>query len=570
MFTPMMRVVPLLSRRYSTKIKSASYDAIIIGGGHNGLVCSAYLKKNRPNWNVLVVERRHLIGGAAVTEEIVPGFKFSRASYLCSLFRPQILDDLKIRDKITLIGRNPSSFTPMLDGRHLFMGPDHSFNYEQVSKFSKKDADNLKPYEDMLNHYAASFEQLLDLPPFDPTSVSKGLMKGLSEQSDSIKLLMREVGKIGPSNIPEFAELLTAPASKLLRRYFESEPLISTLATDAIIGAFASPSSPGSAYVLLHHVMGDVGFGRGVWAYVKGGMGALSDAIADAARGYGVEIVTDVGVSSITTKNNKASGVILSDGTEISASKCVISNLNAYTTCNDLLSEQDKQNLMPESFMNNVRNIDFESATFKINLAVDRIPQFKCMKKMEASQHHGPEHVGTIHIGENSQQVEDAYNYARAHSEPSKVPIIEMTIPSSLDHTLAPEGKHVVQLFIQYAPYTLSKGTWDDPGRREAFANSVYDTIEQYAPGFKSSIIGQDLLSPLDLERVFGLKGGNIFHGSVGLDQLYFNRPVTGGYSRHAMPVDGLYLAGSAAHPGGGVMGAPGRNCSMVVLNKYK
>lgn len=578
------------TRSLSTeKIKSTTYDAIVVGGGHNGLVCAAYLKKNKPDWKVLVLERRHVIGGAAVTEEMVPGFQFSRASYLCSLFRPQIFDDLKLRDKVTLLRRDPSSFTPMLDGRHLMMGPNAQFNYEQVSKFSKHDADNLAPYESMLEHYAASFERLLDQPPFDPTgaldkkfyedgqqdvgSKTQSMTNVLREQWDSLSLLIRELRAIGLPNIPQFVDLLTSPATKLLTRYFESEPLLSTLATDAIIGEFAAPSSPGSAYVLLHHVMGDVGYGRGVWAYVKGGMGALSKAIAESAQGFGVEIVTNAAVKQIVTKNKKVSGIVLQDGTEINASKCVISNLDPYTTSLNLVSEQDQKNLMPSWYRERIRNIDFSSATFKINLAVDRIPEFKAMQSHKTERNErdaGPEHRGTIHICESLEEIEEAYRQARYTGKASTRPVIEMTIPSSLDDSVAPKGKHVVQLFIQYAPYKLSEGSWDDGKSRQQFAQTVYNTIEEYAPGFKNSIIGEDLLSPLDLEKTFGLRGGNIFHGSVRLDQLYFMRPVAGGgYTRHATPIDGLFLAGSGAHPGGGVMGAPGRNCSNVVLKKY-
>jgi phytoene dehydrogenase-like protein len=583
-----VRSVKSLVRSYATTVKHTSYDAIVVGGGHNGLVCAAYLKKDRPDWKVLVLEKRHIIGGAAVTEEMVPGFHFSRASYLCSLFRPQIFDDLKLRDKITLLQRNPSSFTPMLNGEHLMMGPNHEFNYQQVSKFSKRDADNLESYEKMLEHYAASFERLLDLPPFDPTAALKknfyekqqnawekpppSMLKILMEQKDSLGLLVNELKAIGISNIPQFIDLLTSPATKLLKRYFESEPLLSTLATDAIIGEFAAPSSPGSAYVLLHHVMGDVGYGRGVWAYVKGGMGALSEAIAESAQGLGVEIVTNSTVKNIAVTNNKASGVVLEDGTEIKATKCVISNLDPYTTSLKLVSQDDQKKLMPEWYRERIRNIDFTSATFKINLAVDKIPEFKCMQSPKSQRNErdaGPEHRGTIHISETLDEIEEAYRISKFEGKPSPSPIIEMTIPSSLDDSVAPPGKHVVQLFVQYAPYNLSNGTWDDQNR-QAFADSVYNKIEDYAPGFKNSIIGQDLLSPLDLEKVFGLRGGNIFHGSVRLDQLYFMRPTAGGgYTRHATPIDGYFLAGSGAHPGGGVMGAPGRNCSQIVLKKY-
>jgi phytoene dehydrogenase-like protein len=342
---------------------------------------------------------------------------------------------------------------------------------------------------------------------------------------------------------------------------------------ESIIGEFSAPSSPGSAYVLLHHVMGDVGFGRGIWAFVQGGNGALSEALADSCKEFGVEIHTDAGVDKILVDcHGTAVGVVLGDDakTEIHA-KCVISNVDPYTTLLGLVDAKDQDLHLPPWYKQRIQDIDYSSATFKVNVAVNKIPEFTAYNsKHRNAQGAGHEHFGTIHLSETMQEIENSYSDAKYKYKPSDRPVFEMTIPSAMDPTMAPPGQHVVQFFCQYAPYALPDGqSWDDPGRRNAFAESVYNIVEEYAPGFKESIIGEDLLSPLDLERVIGLRGGHIFHGSMRLDQLYCMRPVYGGgYSRYETPIKNLYLAGSGAHPGGGVMGAAGRNCSNVILHK--
>ena len=305
--------------------------------------------------------------------------------------------------------------------------------------------------------------------------------------------------------------------------------------------------------------MGDAGPG-GIWCYVKGGMGSVSNSIAKCAKDNNVDIECNKTVKSIIVENNKTKGVVLSDGTKIYSNN-VISNCNPYTTYLEFLNKNE----LPKDFIKEVESIDFSSATFKINLAVDSLPNFSCIPTKNNEP--GPQHRGTIHFIENMEQIEKGYRDA-LQKKPSKYPIIEMTIPSSLDKTISPEGKHVVQLFTQYAPYELENGkSWDDEGRKEEYAKSCYDIIEKYCPGFKKSIIGEDLLSPLDLERIFGLKGGNISHGSMRLDQLFWYRPIKG-YSRYSSPIDGLFICGAGSHPGGGVMGAPGRNCAKIILSK--
>lgn len=527
-----------------------SVDAVVIGAGHNGLVAAAYLA--RAGMSVAVLERRELVGGAAVTEEIVPGFKFSRAAYVNSLFRPQIIRDLELKKHgFAMIPRNPSSFTPCPDGRSLLLGPDAALNHREISKFSPRDAEALPRYEALLDKAARFAEPLLDRAP--PELEAASLFEKLAAA--------RELAAVGWSalklgrDLPRVLEILTAPASKILTRWFESEPLRGTLGTDAIIGAMASPSTPGSGYVLLHHVMGETDGARGVWGYVRGGMGALSEAIAASARQAGAQIFTGRSTAKLLVDGGKARGVVLDDGTEVLA-RFVLSTADPRVTFLRLAP----RDALPAEFLAHLEAMDFSSAVTKINLALDRLPSFKAVPGHEAA----PQHRGTVHIVSTLTEIETAYADACA-GRASHRPVIEMTLPSALDSSLAPAGKHVASLFIQYTPYRLAEGSWDDPGRKDAFADRVLAIVEEYAPGFTASVLARDVLSPLDLERVFGLTGGNIFHGAMSLDQLYWLRPAPG-WSRHRTPLAGLYLAGAGAHPGGGVLGSPGRNAAQAVL----
>ena len=353
------------------------------------------------------------------------------------------------------------------------------------------------------------------------------------------------------SDLMDFHEVMTAPASKILNRWFESEPLKSTLATDAIIGAMLSPSTPGSGYVLFHHVMGEIEGRQGVWAYVEGGMGAVSNAIARSAAERGATLVTNAAVERITVgSDNRVSGVVLANGQEIKA-KRVLSNVSPTITYGQLLPTEH----LPADFVSRVRSIDTTSPVTKINLAMDRIPSFSCLPNASGGNVTGPQHHGTIHFIENTQQIESAYHHALTTNTPSQHPVIEMTIPSSLDTTLAPAGHHVASLFTQYTPYSV-EGGWT-AAAKSAYAESVFGVIEQYCPGFCNSLLHYEVLTPVDLEAEFGLSGGNIFHTAMGLDQLAWLRPVKG-WGRYRSPVDGLYLCGAGTHPGGGVMGAPG------------
>lgn len=522
-----------------------TYDAIVIGAGHNGLVAAAYLA--RAGRRVLVLERRDIVGGCAVTEERWPGFRVSTAAYVNSLFRPGIIRELELpRHGFTMLPRSPSSFTPLPDGRSLLMGPDKALTHREVSKFSARDAAGLPRYEALLARIADLIEPTLDDTPPDPWSWSPrslGRLLGLA-------LAFRRLGDAGPAAI----ELLTGSANALLDRWFESEPLKATLATDAIIGAFATPSMPGTGYVLFHHVMGECDGVRGVWGYVRGGMGALSQAIASAARAAGADIRTSVAVSAIHTHQGRVRGVVDIDGREY-ASPVVLSGLDAHTTFLRLL---DPKTLPPE-FAHTIAHLDYSSASCKINLALRDVPEFTCLPGRPGVHHHG-----TIHLCPDRDAIERAYDCAR-RGHPSETPIIEATIPSVLDDTLAPSGCHVMSMFTQYFPYRLaeSAGSLEDAKRR--YAERCIDLMTMYAPNFRRSVIDYEVLAPVDLEARFGLTGGNIMQGAMTLSSLWFMRPVPR-YADYHTPVPGLYLCGAAAHPGGGVMGAAGRNAAREVL----
>lgn len=527
--------------------KSKTWDAIVVGGGHNGLVAAAYLA--RAGRSVLVLERREIVGGAAVTEELYTGFKYSRAAYVMSLLRPVIIRDLKLHDHgLRMLPRNPSSFTPLADGRSLLLGTDPQSNAHEIAKFSRRDAEALPRYEALLDRCARFVEPLLDRPPPDPT---QSLRAWLDLAASGIRAL--RLGR----DIVRLAEIVVAPARRILERWFESEPLKATLATDAIIGAMVSPSTPGSGYVLFHHVMGETAGHRGVWSYVQGGMGALSESISSAARSYGTHIETSQTVRSILTRDGVARGVVLDDGSEIRA-RMVFSNADPRTTFLTLLTPDN----MPDDFHRHIRTLDYSSCVTKINVSLDQIPHFTAQPGSEL----GPHHRGTIHFVAELDEIEEAYRDAVAGSC-SRRPVIEMTIPSSMDKSVAPPGKHVASLFVQYTPYNLRVGSWDDPATKEAFADRVFAVVEEYAPGFTASVLHRDVLSPTDLERVFGLSGGNIFHGAMAIDQLFALRPAPG-WTQYRTPVQGLYLCGSGAHPGGGVLGAPGRNAALMALGR--
>lgn len=534
----------------------SKYDCIIIGGGHNGLIAAAYLA--RQGKQVCVLERRPMIGGCSVTEELWPGYKVSTASYVVSLLLPEIITQLKLKQNgLVILPRVPSSFTPMRDGRHLILGADQKLNQEQIGKFSPRDAESFPRYEQLLEQIAVHLEEILnqaspDLLPLPNNWRRIGWGKRLRDARKGWQL--RRALAAMQEQLPEGLEFLTAAARPILERWFESEVLKTTLATDAVIGAFASISQPGTAYVLLHHVMGTAGGARGVWGYVQGGMGALADSISTVCQQLGVQIETECEVERILVRGNRVEGVLLADGRERIA-KVVASSVDANLTFNRFLADDD----LPASFRQAVNRIDYSSATAKINLALAEPPNFLCLP----SSGIGPQHHGTIHIGETLDEVERGYDDAK-YGKPSKDPILEITIPTSVDQTIAPEGKHIMSMFVQYAPYQLRDPLrWDDI--KESFADRCIERLAEYAPNITGAIEHRQVLSPVDLERIYGLTGGNIFQGAMNLNQLHMMRPVAG-WSDHRTPIQGLYMCGAASHPGGGVMGACGRNAANEIL----
>ncbi len=532
-------------------------DVIVIGGGHNGLAAAAYLA--RSGLRVRLFERRSLFGGACVTEELWPGYRISRGAYVAGLVRPALLRELGLaRRGLRFLRRDPSSFTPLPDGRGLLLGSHAARTRDSIAQFSPRDADRYPDYERFLDAVARVLEPLLDAPPPDFSRWRSSELAPLWRAGRAAWPLRR--------SLPEALALLIGPARPLLERWFESEPLRSTLATDSVIGAWAPPSAPGTGYVLMHHVMGETGGARGVWAYVAGGMGALSEALAAAARDAGALLERDTEVRSISVLRGRATGVVLADGRAFEA-RAVVSNLDPQRTLLGLLPGAS----LPAESERALRSLDFRSGSAKINLALDRLPQFRSQRAERGAElgagDVAPEHRGTIHAGAASlDEIERAFEAAAAGRIPER-PMVELTLPSALDPGLAPRGRHVASLFVQWAPQ-LSREAWAAGGRDALFARATR-VLDEVAPGFSESIVEREVLVPPDLEDLFGLSGGNIFHGAMTPWQLGPLRPLPG-WARYRTPIPGLYLCGAGTHPGGGVMGACGRNASRVIARDIR
>jgi phytoene dehydrogenase-like protein len=529
--------------------RGSQYDTIIIGGGHNGLVTAAYLSK--AGRRVLVLEARELVGGCAITEEIWPGYRVSTASYLSSLMQEKVVRELELeRYGYMVDAKDPAFFSPFPDGRHLFMWQDRARTLVEIAKFSQRDAEAYPRYEAHLERLAIVVESLLlTTPPEFPPH-------GIGDFIEYLKLLgkMRGLSRV---ELVGLVKVFTQSAADFLDDWFESEEIKVTLATDGVIGANGGPRSPGTAYILLHHCMGGVNGHRGLWGFVRGGMGAVSNAIAASARAAGTEIRTNARVASILVRNGRTEGVVLENGDEVRA-KIVASNLDPKQTFLHLLDERE----LPSDFVAGIRRFRSEGTSLKMNLALSGLPEFTAFPGAPGSQHGGPQHKATMHLCPSIEYVEKAWDDAK-YGRPSRSPLIEMTIPTMYDATLAPTGRHIMGIFLQYAPYTLKESNWD--AEREPYADRVVEVIEQYCPTIRSIIVERQTLTPLDLERRFGITRGNIFHGEMSLDQMFVLRPLAG-WAKYRTPIAGLYLCGSGAHPGGGVMGAPGHNAAREIL----
>jgi phytoene dehydrogenase-like protein len=528
------------------------FDAVIIGAGHNGLVAACYLA--RSGMQVCVLEKRHIVGGACVTEEVYPGFKYSVASYLSSLLQQKVIRELEMEKfGYEVYPKNPAFFSPFPDGQSLIMYSDMAATCKEIRKFSAHDAEEYPKYEQYMDRLARFVEPLLlEAPP---------QLGGRS--MDDLLALLRLGNRIRKTPRPVLEghiRIFSQSVKDFLDRWFESDQLKVALATDGVIGTNAGPRSPGTAYVLMHHLMGGVGGVRGLWGFVKGGMGGVTQALASFAMSRGVQIRTEAPVAGVKLRDGRAMGVVLQNGDEIEG-KVVVSGLDPKLTFLKLVGAR---HLSPE-FGAAIKAIRIEGVSMKINLALDGLPNFRCAPGTGA----GPHHKTTIHICPSVEYMERAYDDSK-YGFPSARPMLEMTIPTTYDSTLAPAGKHVMNVFLQYTPYSLSKDVapnWH--AVKESYADRVMDMIEEYAPAFKSLVLHRQVLSPLDLEEQFGLTGGNIFHGEMTLDQLFWMRPVAG-CARYRTPIQGLYLCGSGTHPGGGVMGAPGHNAAREILRDVK
>ncbi|MBX9811356.1 MAG: NAD(P)/FAD-dependent oxidoreductase [Burkholderiales bacterium] len=528
---------------------SKPYDALIVGGGHNGLTCACYLAG--AGLKVRVLERRPVVGGAAVTEEFFPRFRNSTASYTVSLLHPTVIRDLRLAEHgLRIIERPVSNFLPLSDTQYLKVGGSLAATQAEVARYSKRDAERLPAYYAMLEQAAAVLRSLLlETPP----NVGGGLR-------DIVSVLKtgNRVRKLDMAARRDLLDLLTKSAGDLLDSWFESGPIKAAFGFDAIVGNFASPYTPGSAYVLLHHVFGEVNGKRGAWGHAVGGMGAITQAMAQEARHRGVEIDTDCEVVKVCVDGRGTQGVQLADGRVIEA-RCVVSNLNPKLLYLKLIDES----ALDAEFVQRIRNWKCGSATFRMNVALAELPDFSCLPGKSVGDHH----KSGIIIAPSLRYMEQAYFDARTYGC-SRAPVVEVLIPSTVDDTLAPPGKHVASLFCQhFNPQLPNDLDWDEI--KEPAADLVIDTVTRYAPNFKAAVLGRKVLSPLDLEREFGLTGGDIFHGALTLDQLWSARPVLG-HADYRGPVKGLYMCGAGTHPGGGVTGIPGHNAAREIIRDFK
>ncbi len=518
---------------------TAPLDAVIIGAGHNGLACACYLA--RGGLKVRVLERRGVVGGAAVTEEFHPGFRNSVAAYTVSLLNPKVIRDLRLAEHgLTIVERPVSNFLPLEDGRYLKVGPTQADTQAELARFSARDAMRLPQYGAMLERVADVLRNLvLECPPnvgggaLDLVRAFKAgrLAKGLDMEARR-----------------DLLALFAQSAGEMLEAWFEGEAIKAAFGFDAVVGNYASPFHPGTAYVLLHHCFGEVNGNKGAWGHAIGGMGAISRAMEAEARRLGVEIECDAPVARVDVAAGRAVGVTLTDGRAIAA-RSVIANVNPKL----LYLGMVERNALPPEFHARMERWKCASGTFRMNVALSALPRFTCLPEP------GPHHGAGIIMAPSLAYMDRAYLDAKAEGI-SRAPVVEMLIPSTLDDTLAPPGAHVASLFCQHFDPAADWAT-----RKDEAIGRIFDVVEQHAPGFRQSVIAHSALSPADLEEKFGLVGGDIFHGALSLDQLYSARPMLG-HADYRGPLKGLYMCGSGTHPGGGVTGAPGHNCAREVL----
>jgi phytoene dehydrogenase-like protein len=521
---------------------SAVWDVIVIGGGHNGLVNAAYLA--RAGRKVLVLERRHILGGAAVSEQIFPGFTFSVFSYVVSLLRPEIIRELELPRHGLQILPLESTVTPLPNGDYLAGWGDPDLTRQEIYRHSPRDAEAVVEYGRLMVHMAKAVKPILGFIPPDPTSLAPSDLRGMLR-------LGRHLRSLGTEQFHALYKLLTMSSADYLDEWFEFGPLKATKSASGIIGTFLGPRSPGSAYVLLHHYMGEIDGAFRAWGFCKGGTGTVSAAIARSAREYGATLRVEAPVKQVLVKNGRARGVVLESGEEILA-PVVVSGLDARRTYLEMVESKE----LPGELLDEVRRFKFRGSSGKVNLALSELPDFTCMPGV------GAHHRGAFSISPSVDYLERAFDDARSGGF-SKRPYMDIVFPSMIDPNMAPPGKHVASIFVQYAPYNIDGG-WTD-AKREAFGDAVIDTLSEYAPNLKSAILHRQVLTPADIERMIGLTEGNIFQGELALQQLFFLRPAARSAS-YRTPIRGYYHCGASTHPGGGVMGAAGRLAALRIL----
>jgi len=527
---------------------STKYDAVIIGAGHNGLVTAAYLAK--AGKRVLVLERREVLGGRAVTEEFAPGFKASPTTDLCGLLLPQVLRDLDLgRHGLEILPLDPAVFLPLANGSHLTIWQEHEKTLREIERHSKTDAEAYPRFAQLIQKLTAFLRPMLSQPAPRPNGASP---------SDLLELLRLAWGvrRLGATHMHQLFRILPMSVADLLHEWFEGEALKAALASRGIEGVFLSPRAAGSAAVFLYHHLGQSGWPLVSWGLPRGGMGSVSKAMAEAAKARGAEIRTGAPVARIIMKNGRASGVALANGDELAA-HLVVSSADPRTTFLKLLDPAT----LDTDFLLRLKRIRYRGVIAKINLALSELPNFTCLPSKEPAA----QHRGLIQIGPTMDYLERAFDDAK-YGRFSAQPFLQATIPSLTDPSLAPPHRHVLSIIMQYAPYHLRGGTWGDGG--EALGDSVVDTLNEYAPNLKGSVLHRQVLTPLDLEEIYGLPEGNLHQGDLALDQMFFMRPVPG-WARYRTPVPNLYLCGSATHPGGGISGAPGYNASRQILKDW-